>query len=726
MTQVQQGGQNTEVGVLGLRRWVRNLGLFWKIVSLSLLIAVPFALAALVFISGELARVVERNAGVRLQELAYNASDKLDRNLFERYGDVQAFAQSAPARSMNPSAIQNWMNTMTRTYAPIYRLMVVANREGRIIAANTVGLDGRAIRSATLIGRDVGDSPWFQRAAYGTLTDGSSLVEDVHVDDLQEAVYGRDQALAMSFTAPIKNASGQIVGVWSNRFNWDVAETILQEVRDRARATDFKTVEFKVTDRNQRAIYTPDKAALLKTTTASADLFKLAVNASDNGWVRGRSYFSGERVPAIEAYYRSSGYSSYPGVGWLVAVSEDLNEVRNEQQTTLNLLYTLTLLIFVGVIAGIFWVSSGVARRTARLATAAQGLAAGDLAQRVEGESRDEIGRLGASFSDMIRYQSGMAGVADRISNGDLGGQVGAQSERDALGTAFERMTTNLKGLILEVQHGSSSLASVSTQILAATSEQASGVTQQSAAVAQTTATVEEVKASADQAVDMAQTVNENATAASRVAALGVEATRAATDGMDDIKARVAQISENILALSEQTQQIGEIITSVGDLADQSNLLALNAAIEAARAGEHGKGFAVVAQEIRVLAEQSKAATAQVRGILEEIQRATNTAVMTTEQGLKVADAGSASITRVAGTIKELSDVIQNSAYSAQLIGASVRQHSIGMEQISSAMANINSATLESLSTTRHTKEAAEELARLAVRLKELTARYTA
>ncbi len=712
--------------MLGLRRWVRNLGLFWKIVSLSLLIAVPFALAALVFISGELARVVERNAGVRLQELAYNASDKLDRNLFERYGDVQAFAQSAPARSMNPSAIQNWMNTMTRTYAPIYRLMVVANREGRIIAANTVGLDGRAIRSATLIGRDVGDSPWFQRAAYGTLTDGSSLVEDVHVDDLQEAVYGRDQALAMSFTAPIKNASGQIVGVWSNRFNWDVAETILQEVRDRARATDFKTVEFKVTDRNQRAIYTPDKAALLKTTTASADLFKLAVNASDNGWVRGRSYFSGERVPAIEAYYRSSGYSSYPGVGWLVAVSEDLNEVRNEQQTTLNLLYTLTLLIFVGVIAGIFWVSSGVARRTARLATAAQGLAAGDLAQRVEGESRDEIGRLGASFSDMIRYQSGMAGVADRISNGDLGGQVGAQSERDALGTAFERMTTNLKGLILEVQHGSSSLASVSTQILAATSEQASGVTQQSAAVAQTTATVEEVKASADQAVDMAQTVNENATAASRVAALGVEATRAATDGMDDIKARVAQISENILALSEQTQQIGEIITSVGDLADQSNLLALNAAIEAARAGEHGKGFAVVAQEIRVLAEQSKAATAQVRGILEEIQRATNTAVMTTEQGLKVADAGSASITRVAGTIKELSDVIQNSAYSAQLIGASVRQHSIGMEQISSAMANINSATLESLSTTRHTKEAAEELARLAVRLKELTARYTA
>ena len=94
-------------------------------------------------------------------------------------------------------------------------------------------------------------------------------------------------------------------------------------------------------------------------------------------------------------------------------------------------------------------------------------------------------------------------------------------------------------------------------------------------------------------------------------------------------------IAEHILALSEQTQQIGEIIAAVNDLADQSNLLALNAAIEASRAGEQGRGFAVVAHEIRSLAEQSKAATAQVRTILSDIQRATNAAVMATEQGTK-------------------------------------------------------------------------------------------
>ena len=713
-----------------LRRWVGNLGLFWKIALLSLLIALPFAWVAVVLVSGEIGRVIERNAGVRLQELAYNASDKLDRNLFERYGDVQAFAQSAPARSMNAAAIQNWMNAMTRTYAPIYRLMVVADRNGKIIAANSVGLDGRSVPSAKLIGRDVSDSQWYQRAAYGTLSDGSSLVEDVHLDDLQQAVYGRESALAMSFTAPIKNAAGQIVGVWSNRFNWAVAETILQEVRDRARNTDFKTVEFVVTDKSGRAIYAPNRADLLKATPSSSTLFEKAVNAGDGGYVTGRSYANGASTPATEAYYRSSGYSSYGGVNWLVAVSEDLSEIRSKNQTILNLLYLLAALIVAGVMIGIFWVSSGVARRTGRLAAAAAGLASGDLdqqglQQQISAASSDEIGRLGASFGSMMRYQSAMAAVADRISNGDLSGDLTPQSQADALGNAFSRMNHNLKVLIDEIQSGSGNLAAVSTKIMAATAEQASGVAQQSAAVAQTTATVEEVKASADQAVEMAQTVNENAQAAARVAHTGVEAARSATGGMNDIRTRVAQISENILALSEQTQQIGEIITVVGDLADQSNLLALNAAIEAARAGEHGKGFAVVAQEIRLLAEQSKSATAQIRGILEEIQRSTNTAVMTTEQGLKVADLGQASIERVAGTITDLAGVIQQSAHSAQLIGASVRQHSIGMEQIASAMNNINTATRESLVTTRHTKNAAEELAALATRLKALTSNYT-
>src|SRR5207237_6717599 len=111
-------------------------------------------------------------------------------------------------------------------------------------------------------------------------------------------------------------------------------------------------------------------------------------------------------------------------------------------------------------------------------------------------------------------------------------------------------------------------------------------------------------------------------------------------DGMGDIRSKVQTIAQDILALSEQTQQIGEITATVNDIADQSNLLALNAAIEAAKAGEQGKGFAVVASEVRNLAEQSKQATGKVRTILSDIQKATNAAVLPTEQGTSVAESG--------------------------------------------------------------------------------------
>ncbi len=260
--------------------------------------------------------------------------------------------------------------------------------------------------------------------------------------------------------------------------------------------------------------------------------------------------------------------------------------------------------------------------------------------------------------------------------------------------------------------------------ILAAVAQQSAGATAQSAAIAETSATVEEVKASAHQATQLAESVAATSREADRIAAIGVAAVQDATGGMANIREKVESIADQILALSEQSQQIGEIIATVGDLADQSNMLALNAAIEATRAGEHGRGFAVVAQEIRVLAEQSKAATAQVRAILSDVQRATNAAVMATEQGTKGVDAGAKLIDRAGETITGLASVIQDASTSAQQITAAVRQHSIGMEQIVAAMGDISRVTNQNLKATSSTQHAAEELTVLARRLAAVIAGY--
>jgi methyl-accepting chemotaxis protein len=237
-------------------------------------------------------------------------------------------------------------------------------------------------------------------------------------------------------------------------------------------------------------------------------------------------------------------------------------------------------------------------------------------------------------------------------------------------------------------------------------------------------ATVDEVRASANQAAEIAAVVAERAEEARRVAADGVAAVGNATTGMTDIRQRVQSIAENIRALSEQSQQISEIIATVNDLADQSNLLALNAAIEASRAGEHGKGFAVVAAEIRNLAEQSKAATAQVRTILSDIQQATQAAVQATDQGTQGADAGTRLIDQAGATIGELAEVIQQAAMAARQIAVAVDQQSIGIEQIAGAMGSINEATIQNLSATSEAQGAAQNLTALASRLERLVAQY--
>jgi methyl-accepting chemotaxis protein len=285
-------------------------------------------------------------------------------------------------------------------------------------------------------------------------------------------------------------------------------------------------------------------------------------------------------------------------------------------------------------------------------------------------------------------------------------------------------LSRDMRHVTGEIREGAHGLSTASTEILAAVAQQSSGATEQSAAIAQTTATVSQVKASAEEAVQMAMVVSDTAREASRVAGEGVQAARDAAAGMADLREKVESIAENILALAEQSQKIGEIIATVNDLADQSNLLALNAAIEASRAGEQGKGFAVVATEIRNLAEQSKAATAQVRTLLGDIQRATHATVLSTEQGTRGVDTGMRLVEQTGQTIGELAHVIDQASDSAHQIAASVRQHSVGMEQVAAAMVNINQATTNSLSATAVTRKAAEHLTTLAGGLTRTVALY--
>jgi len=285
------------------------------------------------------------------------------------------------------------------------------------------------------------------------------------------------------------------------------------------------------------------------------------------------------------------------------------------------------------------------------------------------------------------------------------------------LGDAVNRMLDRLQDVVTEISNALQRIDTDTGEILSATSRQIAMANEQDAVVTETTATVNEVRATVTETAERAQSVAETAQVSVDISRTGTEAVSQTISGMELIRRRVEDIADNILVLSEHTQQIGEIIATVNNLADQSRMLALNASVEAARAGEEGKGFGVVALEVRNLADQNRDATVQVREILGEIQRATNAAVMVTEEGSKGVDHGQDLVNRAGGSIRDLAHAIEEAALAAMQIAASTRQQTIGMDQLTQAMRTIKHATTETLSTTMQVKASVQNLRDVANRV---------
>ena len=295
---------------------------------------------------------------------------------------------------------------------------------------------------------------------------------------------------------------------------------------------------------------------------------------------------------------------------------------------------------------------------------------------------------------------------------------------KEHLEETVQQRTGELTRILKEVQETTTVLSSSASEILAATMQLSAGATETATAVSETTTTVEEVKQTTLVTSQKARYVSDNAEKAMQAAKIGREAVGDTVTSVNHIQEQIESIAETIVKLSEQGHTIGEIAATVTDIAEQVNLLSVNAAIEAAKAGEQGKGFTVVAQEIKSLAEQSKQATAQVRTILNDIQRGISAAVMVTEQGSKAADAGVKQAAESGQSIKILADSMGEATQAAAQIAASSQQQTAGMDQVVSAMENINKASTESASSSKQVESSARDLSNLSRKLQDLVASF--
>jgi methyl-accepting chemotaxis protein len=317
--------------------------------------------------------------------------------------------------------------------------------------------------------------------------------------------------------------------------------------------------------------------------------------------------------------------------------------------------------------------------------------------------------------------------AAQRIAAGDLAVELPADGRKDETGVmtgSFRQMVHRLREMMRELGDGVTVLASSASEITASTSQVAASSAQTASAVAETSATAEEVKQTAKLASDKAQQVQDAAQKSVSASQTGLQAMDDSLVALRQIREQMEAMAQSILRLADQGMAIGEIIATVNDIADQSNLLSVNAAIEAARAGDEGSGFRVVAQEIRSLAEQSKQATVQVRALLGEIQKATGSAVMNTEQASKAVRSGVELTESAARSLRTIASTIHESAQAAAQIAASAQQQAVGMDQVAYAMQNINQASSQNVAASRQTESAAQGLQQLGLRLKGVVEQY--
>jgi len=325
--------------------------------------------------------------------------------------------------------------------------------------------------------------------------------------------------------------------------------------------------------------------------------------------------------------------------------------------------------------------------------------------------------------------------VARRIADGNLDEEVAVESS-DEIGTlaeAFNKMTTVIvKNLKVEIEKSERLMASIkdaivhlsssANEMMAISVQQSSGAAEQAAAVQQVTTTSEEIAITAKQITDNAQSVEKIAESTSSSCHIGTGEVSNAIDGMANLKSQVQSIAESMLKLGDNSQKIGGIVEIIDEISDQTNLLALNAAIEAAGAGEAGKRFAIVAQEVRRLAERTVDATRQIKGLIDEIQKATNSTIMVTEEGTKAVDSAAGLVDKVQLSFGSIIGLVEDTARSAKEITLSTQQQTSACEQMADTMNEVRDVAQQVAGSARETERAIAEIITLTEKLQTLVA----
>lgn len=399
--------------------------------------------------------------------------------------------------------------------------------------------------------------------------------------------------------------------------------------------------------------------------------------------------------------------------GWLICLEVPYTVITAKTHSLLVMMGLITLVVLVLVGALAFFIAKGFSEPILKMQKLASQIAQGDLTQKIEISSKDEIGLLAAALATMVTNLKNLVGHV--------------QGNAQELAAASEELTSSAE-----------QSAMAANQVASSITEVAQGTDQQYHVLSGVTAVIEQMSKNIQQAAKNASGVSEQSIKAVDTAQEGGRSVQGAVKQMLDIEHTVSTSAVVVAQLGERSKEIGQIVDTISGIAGQTNLLALNAAIEAARAGEQGRGFAVVAEEVRKLAEQSQEAAKRIAHLIGEIQGETDKAVVAMQEGTREVKAGTgvinevgesfqkitAMITNLAGQVGDISAVIRNLASDSQQVVLSVQQVNQLTKSATGEVQNVSAATEEQAASMEEIASSSQKLAQMAQNLQEAVSKF--
>jgi methyl-accepting chemotaxis protein len=317
--------------------------------------------------------------------------------------------------------------------------------------------------------------------------------------------------------------------------------------------------------------------------------------------------------------------------------------------------------------------------------------------------------------------------VTKEIADGDLTRRIALNSKDEIaeICSSINDMAVHFHDVISRVAQNTQQVASASTQLSHAAEQVAAGAAKV-AGQADTVATAsEEMAATSNEIAQNCTSAASTSMEANNVAATGADVVKQTVKGMNMIAETVRQSALSIGNLGSKSEQIGEIVNTINDIADQTNLLALNAAIEAARAGEQGRGFAVVADEVRALAERTTQATQEIGQMIKSVQQETKEAIKVMESGVKEVERGTVEAAKSGKALEEILQQISAVTMQVNQIATAAEEQTATTGEITGNIQTISEVVQGTATSAQQSASSAVQLSLLAEEQQKLVGQFT-